>query len=392
MAQPPLKADVVQIEPLSGYTLRIERDSTTNGLKFTDPSAPLGVTLADISGVGSIAGVLIVGTSGAGAKYTSIQDALDAIPTSSSSTNPYVILLMPGVYTETLTWEKDGVFLQGFGRPTIQPSTDADTITFQSSVSTTPKRAEIVGVRIVNTNASRACVRIVGGTGSEVGLQGLDFRSCEITASGASGFPIRGSSFNRLSVVDCDLSRGHETSVLRVQEASSVNVRDCRVGPVQMDYSSEGSIPAETTSSYQVLGSLTGDIQSTLSGEGTFLIQGSTIGDLNYNGDRSSTILGANLSSVVVDGSSSLTLRGCLRGSLSGEGSLSEESVKGAQSFAASTSETVSFDCNKISTDYVVSLEPSASDIPSIENKTVSGFDITFPTPQTTTVRWMVLE
>lgn len=392
MAQPPLKADVIQIEPLSGFTLKIERDSTTNGLKFTDPSAPSGVTLSDISGLGSVAGVLVVGTSGVGAKYTAIQDALDAIPTSSSVTNPYVILLMSGVYTETITWEKDGVFLLGYGNPTIQPATNADTITFQASVSSTPRRTGITGVRIVNTNASRACVRIVGATGSEVGSSVLEFRSCELTASGASGYPLRGASFNRVALTDCELSLGHATSVLRVQEASVVRLSGCRVGPVQLDYSSAGTLPVETSSTYQIRSSVTGDILSTLSGVGTLVIQGSTVGDVTINGDMNSVLTGTQLSDLTVDGTSVVQLRGCLRGLMSGAGSVSEETLIGSQEFVASSSETVTFDCLKPSASYVVCLEPSTAATAFIDNKLASGFDILFSTPQTTTVRWMVIE
>ena len=110
MAQPPFKTDVLQIEPAATGTRTISRDPTIGELRFVDPSFPAGVVLADLVGIQTITNTSVVGTGG-GAQFTTIQNAIDALPDDGSSTNPYVILLFPGTYNEKLTISKDGVVL-----------------------------------------------------------------------------------------------------------------------------------------------------------------------------------------------------------------------------------------------------------------------------------------
>ena len=110
MAQPPFKTDVLQIEPAATGTRTISRDAVAGELKFIDPSFPSGVLLADLVGIQTISNTTVVGTGG-GAQFTTIQAAIDALPTTGSATNPQVIMLFPGTYNEKLTIDKDGVVL-----------------------------------------------------------------------------------------------------------------------------------------------------------------------------------------------------------------------------------------------------------------------------------------
>ena len=109
MPQPNFQVDGLRIEPGSGQTLTITRDAATGSLRFTDAVVTGGINLSSLAGLGTIAGVLVVGASGTGAQYTTVQSAIDAVPASASLSDPYVVLVMPGVYSENLVIEKAGM-------------------------------------------------------------------------------------------------------------------------------------------------------------------------------------------------------------------------------------------------------------------------------------------
>ena len=136
MAQDPLQLDAIQIEPSSGDTITISR-SDNGDLQFVDAIVTDGISLSRLTGMSGNANVLIVGSN---SQYTSVQDAIDAVSATSSATNPHVILVTAGVYTEALTIEKDGINIIGIGYPEISlPGGSLDSITIQDSVSTSPK-------------------------------------------------------------------------------------------------------------------------------------------------------------------------------------------------------------------------------------------------------------
>jgi hypothetical protein len=103
MPQPPFLIDVLQVEPGSGDTLTVSRDSAGGALKFVDALLTSGVLLPSLVGLRNVTGVYIVGRAGDGAPYTTIQSALDAVPDSSSAAAPSLVLIMPGVYTENVS-------------------------------------------------------------------------------------------------------------------------------------------------------------------------------------------------------------------------------------------------------------------------------------------------
>lgn len=159
MPQPPFLVDQVQIEPGSIGTRLISRHSTGE-LKFQDPLATL--LLSQMAGARNITGVFVVGRGGYGAPYTSIQDALDAVPDSSSSINPSLVLVYPGTYSENLTIQKDGVSIIGLGEVTVSNTGAADTVTIFSSIASTPKSVTLRNLKIANNSASKFCVNVLG--------------------------------------------------------------------------------------------------------------------------------------------------------------------------------------------------------------------------------------
>jgi hypothetical protein len=161
MPQPPFLLDSLQVAPGSGDTITISRDAPTGSLRFLDSVVSLGVNLSDLVGIRNVTGVLVVGRGGGGSQFTSIQDALDAIPTSSDINSPYLVLVLPGVYSENLVLDKDGVSLVGLGG-VVLTSISGDTISIKSSISATPKNVLIRGVRVENPNNGGSCVRVLG--------------------------------------------------------------------------------------------------------------------------------------------------------------------------------------------------------------------------------------
>jgi hypothetical protein len=162
MPQPPYLVDELQIEPGSGDTLTISRDSADGAMAFADAVISSGVLLPELVGLRNITGVFVVGRAGDGAPYTSVQDALDAVPDSSSSSAPSLVLLMPGLYTENIVLQKDGVYLAGPGGVKIVNSGANDTVTISAAIATTPLQTLIRGIEIENTSTGNACIRILG--------------------------------------------------------------------------------------------------------------------------------------------------------------------------------------------------------------------------------------
>ena len=162
MPQPPFLVDVLQVEPGSGDTLTVSRDSTDGAMKFVDAVLTSGVLLPSLVGLRNVTGVYIVGRAGDGAPYTTIQSALDAVPDSSSAAAPSLVLIMPGVYTENVSVQKDGVYLVSLGGVTVTNNGASDTVEISAAIATTPQDVLLRGIKIQNTSAAQSCVRIIG--------------------------------------------------------------------------------------------------------------------------------------------------------------------------------------------------------------------------------------
>jgi len=162
MPQPPFLVDVLQIEPGSGDTLKLSRDSAAGAMKFVDAVLSSGVLLPELVGLRKITGVFVVGRAGNGAPYTSIQAALDAVPSTSSAAAPSLVLVMPGEYTENIVIQNDGVYLASPGGVRIVNSGANDTVTIAASVAATPLTTVLRGLEIENASIGQSCVRVLG--------------------------------------------------------------------------------------------------------------------------------------------------------------------------------------------------------------------------------------
>lgn len=393
MTQGPFQVDVLKVAPGSGQTLTLSRDPSTGSLRFVDPLVPGGINLSDLANLGTVAGTLVVGKSGSGAGYTTIQEALDSVPSSSSSLNPYVILILPGVYTENLTIEKDGVTLLGLGRVVIQPSTVGATITVRSAVSSTPRRLVLQCLTLLQGNDGQACVSLVGGSGSSVGSLGIALLDCNLIPSGVGCYTVLGDTVGSVVLKGCMSEGVPATTSLRLTQCASLWVMGGVLPSLQLDFDTADPIPSLGVVGYSFYGCSTiGDILSTMRGGSSLFLSGcSSVGSVSLNGNRGLTSKFSILGVLTLNGTSSANLTCSTYTSASGSGTLATDSLIGTTDFVAVDHVLVTFPVARPDALYFVGLDAGVVDIPWISTKDPTGFTIHFSAPVTLTVTWSIL-
>lgn len=413
MAQDPLLIDQVQIEPGSGDTLLIKR-STDGSLDFRDALIPGGITLRALAGL-NLAGVSVVSPLGAGADHSTIQAALDCIPATSGPTEPYAILIGPGVYQETINIVRDGVFLIGIGGAVLDPLESAPngpgayhTVVVQEGLGTVPEHVVFRNLTIRNPHDNYACVRVVGGAGSSVGATGISIEDCILQATAAGGNrPLWATSMNHLTVQGGSFGGSSQVSQALVTECAGFSMSGVLgVTGLQMDYDNMGTLPSTTGSLYTLsscphvgVGStLNPPIRSTLNGGGTFqILNCGEASDVTVGGDRTFTVVGTNLSGLTINDTSSGTLLGSSADTITAAvtATLDRLIQQGVLTFTASTSQAVVFPVAFSDSSYQVFLElsgaPLNADTPWVTGKTASGFTVNFSFAQTMALGWSAL-
>lgn len=392
MPQPPFQADAFQIEAGSGDTLLIERDSSTGAIKLTDAVNTTGLLLTSLPSLRAVDDVLVVGTGGSGAAYTTIQGAVDAVPATSSPDAPHVILVAAGLYDESVTIDKDGIVLLALGRAVIRPSAAADTLTLTDAVSTHPTRCLIQGFQLENSHDGQNVVALVGGAGSTVGEDAVVLRDCVMDASGAGTRYLYCDAVNHV-VVDRCTWEGSSTALALIQQCASLQVSGLLSGgDVQLSYDTAGSIPSVAGSTYRVGHSRVGDVLCTLQGAGSFQIAHCPeVGDVTLSGDRPVEIRDSAVGALVSNTGVDTTVVGGTHGAVSGAGTITEGLLTGTVTFSASVSETVVFDVGQADSGYVVAWDTDIDAPLTITSKSSTGFTVTFSSAQTGTVNWAAL-
>jgi len=169
MAQPPFRSDALEVENADapiGPRL-IEANELNGSLRFTDPLIPGGIDLNALVGLQQAQQTVIVSQTGAagtkdvnGNPITTIQGALDAIPTSADADEQYVILLMPGLYLEDVVVTKDYTTIVGLGGVVIRNASASSTVRVLQGALTTPRKLTLRNLRIENTEPTEACVDV----------------------------------------------------------------------------------------------------------------------------------------------------------------------------------------------------------------------------------------
>jgi len=209
MAQPPYRVDALEIVGDSGVGSRLIESHDTDGtLLFTD-SKVTDLALYALTGIQQVGGVIVLGKSGSGRtkdangdEIDTFQKAFDAVPSSSSPSSPWVILAMPGVYIEDTLMEKNGVEVVGLGNVVLRNATaGAHTLTFVEGPFSVPEKVQFRHIRIENTSATEACVRMFSGlfatgttTVATVPFVGdtLSIAGTTLTAIANGGTPVAG--------------------------------------------------------------------------------------------------------------------------------------------------------------------------------------------------------
>lgn len=419
MPQDPFLTDQIKLEPGSGQTLTISRDAATGSLHFVDNVVTGGINLNQLAGIGSISNVLVVGQSGVGSHYTSIQDAIDVVPMAASASNPYFILVMPGVYTETLNIVRDGVYLVGLGNPTIESALEAtpdapgaDHTIIISVLVTTPLDVLIQGFTITNAHANKACIRITGGAGSTLlSGDGLSLVGCDLRANSAAGnYTVWATAAGEITSTSCFLRGPNALALLQLQEMTRTWWRHCTIqNGIVHRYDTANDQPAggggllhlHGCSDLASFSGLTPAINIDCDGAGgTYMHNCSVVsgGRIQYSGDRSHYAVNCHLSEVSLLETVSLDAPGSHYESLTAANTNAEFTTPltaGTADFAAATTAAVAFDIPQADADYTVFIEvpsqPVNDETPWITAKAATGFTINFNTAQTMTVSWKAI-
>ena len=402
MPQNPFQADQFQVDPSSGDTLTITRDTTDGSLKFVDALVTGGVTLSSIIGMQSLSNVFVVGNSLVGASHTTIVSALADVPADASMSNPYVIFVTSGVYQEDVVIEKDGVVIIGLGYVLVESATATDTITIQENT-TIPTFTTIKDLHIKNTNASQSCVRVIGGATSTVASNTISLIGCHFLAS-ATGHPVRTASVGKVVLKGGSMKLSDPSAFCLVEETAEMfitNVSD--MSALQLDYDNTGVLPSVVGSSYRILdcnfnsnSTVTNSISSNLSGLGSLLISNvSDCGNLSLDGDRTTTAINSIVQNITTSSTANVILTDCKRGTVSGTGTLSESKSYGTLTFVASASETYSFGVNQPDLNYIVLIEndrgSADTDVAYVSSKAVGSVTISFNGAVNKSVSFLIL-
>lgn len=411
MAQDPLQVDALQIngDTSTGVRQIAAVDSSGNpedgAMLLSDAQVPAGIKLADLAGLQQVGNVYLVGLSGLGVSKTSdgtsfntIQEALDAITIAKTADDPALVLVAPGLYTENLTVEKDGIEIRGLGRVVIRNSGDANTITVTSGLGT-PLGLRLRDVRVENTQDARACVLLDGGIGSTIGSEAIELIYCDLVATGIGGFQIDADTVNNVRVVGGNWEGSSSTSICRVLQCARLEVEGVtNANRFLLGYDSAGDIPSVVGSAYSLRGVQMDDtFVCDLDGAGSLEVRDSLLGGTTLNGDRTVRMRNTETGTLTLNDTVAVTFIGGTHGTLSGAvgSSMAEERIADELVYAASTSESYAFAAPQPDVDYDIQIEvenvpAAATDLPAPQNKTTTGFDIDFGAAQTQTVRFTV--
>jgi hypothetical protein len=526
--QPPFRSDAYEVENADapvGPRL-IEASLLDGSIRFTDPRNPTGINLAELAGLQRAHNVIVVSQTGVAASkdvdgdpITTIQGGLDNVPDSADVNDPWLVLVMPGLYVEDVIWVKDGTTLRGLGGATLRESGAFSTIRMRTGPTTVPRRVRIEGLRIENATAAEACVDIdsstfatgtftiasvpnigdvaevdgtnltaiangsvpapgefelgltvaetaanlalaindpvnglnttviasatgavvliralqpgvagnaitisstvpliivasgatlTGGTAasplSTVGDDLIEIIDCDLVATGASGFQVRASSVNNISIRGGDWRESSTTSFVDVRECAFLSLVELpRMFRAELHYDNTNpNLPSIGTSQY-IVQRVTSDftLASALVGVGSLTVNDSNfLTSASWSGDSAARTWHSTrcrYGAVTLGGTGTVTMSNCTRGALvaAGTGTLAESMSQGSAIFAAVPVVTVTFAEPQPDTSYRVLLESTVppvafTDIPFVTLKTPTSFDIVFGAPQVATIEFVV--
>lgn len=381
------KSDVFEINPAATGSRVIRADTVTGKMMFEDTSAPSGVSLTDIAGI-SASEVYVVAASGAGAKYTSLTDAMVAVRASSGTS--HLIIVLPGEYSEagTVTLDRDNIFVWSPGGASVANAVSVPVFTIQAGVTETPSRVHIQGLRISSTAAGIPGVSILGGNGSTLGLKSIILQDCDWVTAGTA-MAVTATEVNHVRIIGGSMHECLGGGVkVQATTCSSFVMTGVQDGPiVQLDYTDAGNEPSDSASpKYFVENSNLTSLNSTLTNKGELAIYacGGSF-PVVLRGTQMGRFSGSCLGAVEVRDTSKALFGGTSYSSLANDVGVTvhEPVLTGTGILAAGdTTVTVSFPYNQPDTDYMVGI--SMTDTPlvasGVTTKGTASFIMEVPT------------
>lgn len=368
MPQPPFQVDGVQINPGAGLpTLTVTRDPVTDGMLFTDGTLASPVLLSQLVST-TISTVFIVSTTGP-ATYSSIQDALDAVP--AIPTGEYTILVYGGEYTGNITWDKDRVTLFALGN-VIHEVASGDNVEI-----TGPVTAKITGVTFRNTDSGSA-VKIVGTEPELVSSVTLDrcIFDIDVTATAVDATFV-----DSFTAYNCVASSG---SFLLSQIQNSY-VFGSRLPASGVSYDTALNVTNPNEGFYTFENCVFTSLLVSTQGSGAVDITASRTGNLDTNGDVLTTLVGGTTDALSADGPVVAVQNPVT--ALSGVAT-ADVPFHASVVFTAQSVATYTLPAPRTNSDYTVFVEPNGQS-PSIA-KTNTGFTLTYANPFSGVVRFKV--
>lgn len=415
MPQPPFLIDQVQIEPGTIGTRLINNNAATGELKFTDAVTTGGLVLSQLAGLRNITNVFIVGKAGSGAQYTTVQAALDDVPSSASGTNPYNVVVFPGRYDETLNIIRDGVRLIGIGQPELRSALEATpdavgndhTLIISAQSGTIPLTTIIENFIITNAHTNKAAVRVVSVTpASTVGNGVVLIRNCDVRANSTAGNnPLWATAVNYITVEGGDWL-ADDLALVKVEECARVIFNGTRNIPgMSLRYDDANNEPASTREGYFLYNTEVGNnstLNPTLSvdNDGDSLLYMSDVevtGNFQVSGDQTATMNRSRFkgSFSILETTTAYVRETTVVGAtnINATATLDNQVRRGTAVFGAVAFVDVVLGIPFPDASYHVAFEvnsrPTNDETPWISNKLATGFRINFQTAQTLSVFWM---
>jgi hypothetical protein len=312
---------------------------------------------------------------------------------------------------------RDGVYLVGLGGVWIRSEVEDTpngvgeyhTIVVHADLGTVPKEVVLQNLYVSNAHDGRACVRIVGVDGTELGLTSIQLKDCTLNAVAAGGnYQVWATCLNTLKVEGGDYTALVDSdSLFLLQEVATFEAKGVsNMGAVQVRSDSTEDQPSEvglgyTFSSCRIgAGSgLSPKLSVTLEGISSLRLTECDIeGALAIAGDRDIDFKRCHIAgNTTISDTATVTLTGCTRaGTINTNATavLREDRQTGTAAFVAVATVAVSFAIPHPDTSYFVAFEldsrPVNDETPWITNKLVTGFTINFNTAQTLNAGWEV--
>lgn len=385
----PTQLDVLQFNANGGNTIQVTSDGSGN-LTFEDAVVTPAISLVDLAGLESNSSVIIVGK-----KYATIQDALDAVPNTSSVSNPTVILIPAGVYSESILVQKDGLHLLGLGLVQITGIVGTPSLSIDDLGTAVPLSVTFQNIIFSKSQDAERAVSIVGEADTNLGLGGFVFKDCKFRATGVGTFAFFADKVNKILIEGGDTTGSSASAKISVAQCSSFLVKRASEMPnIEMSYDDSLDRPSTLTSSYSFTNiDLCGNFLVSLLGVGSLSVSNCTIGNLSVDGTQNILLAGCTLGNLTVSGTIAATLSKSDYSAIGGDvtATLDIDKLVGSIAFTNEVSKTVLLPLTYPNTSYMVLVDSSLADIPYVENKTTTSFDITYSGSATVTPIYQVI-